>query len=64
MGNVVLKIPLPFSHKAVPAIEALQVGLGTRMFGAGVKPPEASLVEAGEDRGMAEVAHFPLAKAS
>ena len=51
------------AHIALTATQK-QVGLGTRMFGAGVKPPEASLVEAGEDRGMAEVAHFPLAKAS
>lgn len=51
------------AHIALTATQK-QVGLGTRMFGAGVKPPEASLVESGEDRGMAEIAHFPLAKAS
>ncbi|WP_204992136.1 MULTISPECIES: hypothetical protein [unclassified Sphingopyxis] len=51
------------AHIALTATQK-QVGLGTRMFGAGVKPPEASLVEAGEDRGTAEIAHFPLAKAS
>lgn len=51
------------AHIALTATQK-QVGLGTRMFGAGVKPPEASLAEAGEDRGTAEIAHFPLAKAS
>jgi hypothetical protein len=41
-----------------------QIGLGTRMFGAGVKPPaSASLVEDGSND-AAEVAHLPLAKAS
>ncbi|MBN8842336.1 MAG: hypothetical protein J0H88_03730 [Sphingomonadales bacterium] len=43
-----------------------QIGLGTRMFGAGVKPPaSASLVEdGGNDIGGAAVAHLALAKAS
>ena len=51
------------AHIALTATQK-QIGLGTRMFGAGVKPPEATLVEAGEDRGMGEVAQVPLAKAS
>jgi hypothetical protein len=43
-----------------------QIGLGTRMFGAGVKPPAAAtLVEDGSnDMDGAEVAHLSLAKAS
>ena len=51
------------AHIALTATQK-QIGLGTRMFGAGVKPPSGTLVEADEDRGSAEVAHFPLAKAS
>ena len=51
------------AHIALTATQK-QVGLGTRMFGAGVKPPSATLVEADEDRGAAEIAHLPLAKAS
>ncbi|WP_260580426.1 hypothetical protein [Sphingopyxis sp. PET50] len=41
-----------------------QVGLGTRMFGAGVKPASASLDEGDNNRGAAEVVEMPLAKAS
>ncbi|MBK6412449.1 hypothetical protein [Sphingopyxis sp.] len=41
-----------------------EVGLGTRMFGAGVKPAEAKLVDQGSnDRAAAEVAAVPFAKA-
>ncbi len=43
-----------------------EVGLGTRMFGAGVKPPaSATLAEEGRnDRSDAGIAHLPLARAS
>jgi len=41
-----------------------QVGLGTRMFGAGVKPAEASLEAGSNDLVHAEVVEMPLAKAS
>jgi len=43
-----------------------QVGLGTRMFGAGVKPPEPSgrFDDGSNDAAGAEVMHLPLAKAS
>ena len=52
------------AHLAL-SVTQKQVGLGTRMFGAGVKPPAASLVEDGSnDHGDAAVAHLPLAKAS
>ena len=41
-----------------------EVGLGTRMFGAGVKPPAAKLVDEGSnDQANAEVASLPFAKA-
>lgn len=41
-----------------------EVGLGTRMFGAGVKPPAGKLVEDGSnDQATAEVASLSLAKA-
>lgn len=47
------------AHLALTATQK-QVGLGTRMFGAGVKPPaSASLVEDGGD-----VVPLPLARAS
>lgn len=52
------------AHLAL-SVTQKQVGLGTRMFGAGVKPPAATLVEDGSnDRGDAAVAQLPLAKAS
>lgn len=53
------------AHLALTATQK-QIGLGTRMFGAGVKPPaSASLVEEGSnDGGMAEVAQLPIARAS
>ncbi|MGH6649506.1 MAG: hypothetical protein ACREB7_00100 [Sphingopyxis sp.] len=41
-----------------------QVGLGTRMFGAGVKPASASLDEGSNDLVRADVVEMPLAKAS
>ena len=41
-----------------------QVGLGTRMFGAGVKPAAASLDEGSNDLVRADVVDMPLAKAS
>lgn len=41
-----------------------QVGLGTRMFGAGVKPASASLDEGSNDLARADVVEMPLAKAS
>lgn len=41
-----------------------QVGLGTRMFGAGVKPASASLDEGSNDQVAAEIVEMPLAKAS
>ncbi|MBL8652201.1 MAG: hypothetical protein JNL35_17565 [Sphingopyxis sp.] len=41
-----------------------QVGLGTRMFGAGVKPAAASIEEGSNDRVHADVVAMPLAKAS
>lgn len=41
-----------------------QVGLGTRMFGAGVKPAAASLDEGSNDLVRADVVEMPLAKAS
>lgn len=43
-----------------------QVGLGTRMFGAGVKPPEPSgrFDDDSNDAAGAEVMHLSLAKAS
>jgi hypothetical protein len=41
-----------------------EVGLGARMFGAGVKPPAAKLVDEGSnDRANAEVAAAPFARA-
>ena len=41
-----------------------EVGLGTRMFGAGVKPASAKLVDEGSnDQAAAEVAALPLAQA-
>ncbi|WP_439567047.1 hypothetical protein [Sphingopyxis sp.] len=41
-----------------------EVGLGTRMFGAGVKPAEGKLVDEGSnDRAVAEVAALPIAQA-
>lgn len=53
------------AHLALTATQK-QVGLGTRMFGAGVKPPaSATLVEEGSnDAGMAEIAQLPVARAS
>jgi len=53
------------AHLALTATQK-QVGLGTRMFGAGVKPPaSATLVEEGSnDAGRAEVAQLPVARAS
>ena len=52
------------AHLAL-SVTQKQVGLGTRMFGAGVKPPAATLVEDGSnDHGDPAVAHLPLAKAS
>ena len=47
------------AHVAL-SVTQKQVGLGTRMFGAGVKPAEASL----DNRVSAEVVEMPLAKAS
>ena len=41
-----------------------QVGLGTRMFGAGVKPASASLDDGSNDQATAEVVAMPMAKAS
>ena len=41
-----------------------QVGLGTRMFGAGVKPASASLDDGSNDQAAAEVVAMPMAKAS
>ncbi len=42
-----------------------EVGLGTRMFGAGVKPASAKLVDQGSnDQSGAEVAALPLVQAS
>jgi dGTP triphosphohydrolase len=42
-----------------------EVGLGARMFGAGVKPAEAKLVDEGSnDRSDTAVAALPLAQAS
>ena len=40
-----------------------QVGLGTRMFGAGVKPASASLDDGSNDQ-TAEIVAMPMAKAS
>lgn len=52
------------AHIALTATQK-QVGLGTRMFGAGVKPPEPSgHLEGGSDDFGAEVARLPLARAS
>ncbi|KAB2848987.1 MAG: hypothetical protein F9K41_17805, partial [Sphingopyxis terrae] len=52
------------AHLAL-SVTQKQVGLGTRMFGAGVKPPSSALVEDGSnDHGDAAVAQLPLAKAS
>ena len=53
------------AHLALTATQK-QVGLGTRMFGAGVKPPaSASLVEDGSnDMDEATAARLSLAKAS
>ncbi|MBL9069702.1 MAG: hypothetical protein JNM03_06865 [Sphingopyxis sp.] len=53
------------AHLSLTATQK-QIGLGTRMFGAGVKPPaSASLVEDGSnDMDEAAVAHLSLAKAS
>lgn len=53
------------AHKALTVTQQ-QVGLGTRMFGAGVKPPaSAALVEEGSnDLAGAEVVGLSLAKAS
>ena len=52
------------AHLALTATQK-QVGLGTRMFGAGVKPPEPSgRIEDGDDGFGAEVARLPLARAS
>ena len=52
------------AHLALSATQK-QVGLGTRMFGAGVKPPEPSgRIEDGHDDFGAEVARLPLARAS
>ncbi|MGB3844787.1 hypothetical protein EAO27_10820 [Sphingopyxis sp. YF1] len=44
------------AHLALTATQK-QVGLGTRMFGAGVKPPAASLVEQGSNDGADRLAH-------
>jgi len=44
------------AHLALTATQK-QVGLGTRMFGAGVKPPAASLVEQGSNDEAARLAH-------
>lgn len=42
-----------------------EVGLGTRMFGAGVKPPAAALADEGSnDQALVEVAAVSFAKAS
>lgn len=41
-----------------------EVGLGTRMFGAGVKPASASFDEGSNDLVRADVVEMPLAKAS
>lgn len=41
-----------------------QVGLGTRMFGAGVKPASASLDDGSNDQAAAEIVAMPIAKAS
>lgn len=41
-----------------------EVGLGTRMFGAGVKPPSGALVDEGSNDHAAEVADLSFAKAS
>lgn len=41
-----------------------EVGLGTRMFGAGVKPPAALLDEGSNDQAAAGVAALSLARAS
>jgi dGTP triphosphohydrolase len=52
------------AHIALTATQK-QVGLGTRMFGAGVKPPEPSgRIDEGHDDFGAEVARLPLARAS
>ena len=45
------------AHIALTATQK-QVGLGTRMFGAGVKPPSGALAEDGD------VVPLPLARAS
>ena len=50
------------AHLALTATQK-QVGLGTRMFGAGVKPPASGSLT--DDDGLgAEVARLPLARAS
>ncbi len=41
-----------------------QVGLGTRMFGAGVKPASASLDDGSNDQAAAEIVAMPISKAS
>lgn len=53
------------AHLALTATQK-QVGLGTRMFGAGVKPPQQSghIDEAPDFGHSAEVAHLSLARAS
>ncbi|RYE55172.1 MAG: hypothetical protein EOP18_06290, partial [Rhizobiaceae bacterium] len=52
------------AHRALTVTQK-EVGLGTRMFGAGVKPAAAKLVDEGSnDLSGAEVAARQLAKAS
>jgi len=52
------------AHQALTVTQK-QVGLGTRMFGAGVKPASATLVDEGADGAAdADVVALPLARAS
>lgn len=52
------------AHLAL-SVTQKEVGLGTRMFGAGVKPASAALAgEGSNDRPDADVAHLPFARAS
>ena len=50
------------AHLALTATQK-QVGLGTRMFGAGVKPAAKLLDEGSNDQAATEVAAAPFARA-